>query len=291
MLADKLFEQVSEKGHVCVGLDTDYSYLPRSFAEKFKSKGEAVLSFNKEIIDSTGDVAACFKVQIAYYEALGLEGMKAYSETLKYIKEKKYISIADIKRGDISKTAEMYAKAHFSGDFEADIVTLNPYMGINDSLEPFIKYIKEGSKGIFVLVRTSNKGAKDFQYISNGEKTPLYETVAEKVEELAAKNLGKHGFSSIGAVVGATNVEESSVLREKLKSAFLLIPGYGAQGGKAEDIAAYLIKGNGAVVNSSRGILLAYKKEENGDKNFSLCARNEAIRMRDDIKSFIREEK
>lgn len=287
MIVDKLFNQVAEKGHVCVGLDTNYSYIPQSFANKFSTKGEAVFNFNKEIIDATHDVAACFKVQIAYYEALGLEGLKAYSETLKYIKKKDHISIADIKRGDISKTAEMYAVAHFTGDFEADFVTLNPYMGINDSLEPFIKFINENEKGIFVLVRTSNKGARDFQYINNEEKTPLYETVAEKVQELAEKTKGNCGFSSIGSVVGATNVEESSVLRKKLSSSFLLIPGYGAQGGKAEDIAAYLINGNGAVVNSSRGILLAYKNEEDGDKNFGMYARNEAIRMRDDIKSFL----
>lgn len=287
MIVDKLYKQVAEKGHVCVGLDTDYSYLPQSFADKYSSKGEAVFNFNKEIIDATSDVAACFKVQIAYYEALGLEGLKAYSDTLKYINKKGQISIADIKRGDISKTAEMYAEGHFTGDFEADFVTLNPYMGINDSLEPFMKYIKEHSKGMFVLVRTSNKGARDFQYIKNGDKTPLYETVAERVEELASETKGRCGFSSVGAVVGATNIEESSVLRKKLKSSFLLIPGYGAQGGKAEDIAAYLINGNGAVVNSSRGILLAYKKEENGDMIFGSCARNEAIRMRDDIKSFI----
>lgn len=287
MLADKLYKEVQKKGHVCVGLDTDYSYIPQGFADKFSSKGEAILNFNKEIIEATSDVAACFKVQIAYYEALGLEGLKAYSETIKYIRKKGLIAIADIKRGDISKTAEMYATAHFTGDFEADFVTLNPYMGINDSLEPFIKYIKENGKGIFVLARTSNKGAKDFQYIINEERIPLYETVAEKVEELASEFKGECGFSSIGAVVGATNVEESSLLRKKLKSSFLLIPGYGAQGGKAEDIAAYLINGNGAVVNSSRGILLAYKKEESGDKNFNLFARNEAIRMRDDIRSFI----
>lgn len=291
MIVDKLYKQVEEKGHVCVGLDTDYNYLPQSFAARFSTKGEAVFNFNKEIIDATCDVAACFKVQIAYYEALGLDGLKAYSDTLKYISKKGQISIADIKRGDISKTAEMYAVGHFTGDFEADFVTLNPYMGINDSLEPFIKYIKENNKGIFVLVRTSNKGARDFQYMKNEERATLYETVAERVELLASETEGKCGFSSIGAVVGATNNEESSALRKKLKSAFLLIPGYGAQGGKAEDIAAYLINGNGAIVNSSRGILLAYKKEENGESNFDLCARNEAIRMRDDIKSFIREEK
>jgi len=287
MIVDKLFAQVAEKGHVCLGLDTDYSYLPKFFADKFNNAGEAIYNFNKEIIDATYDVAACYKVQIAYYEALGIEGLRAYSDTLKYIKKKGLLSIADIKRGDIAKTAEMYATGHFTGDFEADFVTLNAYMGINDSLEPFLKYVKENNKGIFALVRTSNKGARDFQYIKDENQVPLYEAVAEKIEKLAEENMGSCGFSSIGAVVGATNNEEGADLRKTLKSAFLLIPGYGAQGGKAEDIAVYLTKGNGAVVNSSRGILLAYKKEENGEKNFSLCARNEALRMRDDIRAHI----
>lgn len=287
MIVDELYDHVAKKGPVCVGLDTDYSYLPKDFAKKFSSKGEAIFNFNKEIIDATYDVAACYKIQIAYYEALGIEGLKAYSDTLKYIKKKDQISIADIKRGDISKTAQMYARGHFTGDFEADFVTLNPYMGISDSIEPFMKYIDENNKGIFILVRTSNKGSKDFQYIKNKDEVPLYETVAEKIQHLAEKRLGKCGFSSVGAVVGAVNNDSSKLIRKKLKSAFLLIPGYGAQGGKAEDIAAYLINGNGAVVNSSRGILMAYKEKKNGDKNFGLCAREQSIIMKESIRSCI----
>ncbi len=287
MIVDKLYKLVSEKGHVCIGLDTDYSYIPDSFAQKFSSKGEAIYNFNKEIIDKTYDVAACYKVQIAYYESYGLEGLKAYSDTLKYIKKKGCISIADIKRGDIQKTAEMYAKGHFTGDFEADFITLNPYMGVNDSIEPYIKYVQNNDKGLFVLVRTSNQGARDFQYIKDDNGIPLYENVGEKLEALAEKNMGVCGFSSVGAVVGCTNNEEGKSLRNKIKSMFLLIPGYGAQGGKAEDIATYLVNGNGAVVNSSRGILLAYKKEENGENNFAEYARKEAIRMRDDIRNHI----
>jgi len=287
MIVDKLYEQVKLKGHVCVGLDTDYSYLPNYFAKKFSSKGQAIYNFNKEIIDKTYDIATCYKVQIAYYEALGMEGLNAYSDTLKYIKQKGCISIADVKRGDISKTAEMYAQGHFTGDFEADYITINPYMGVNDSIEPFISYVQNKNKGLFVLVRTSNKGAKDFQYIKDENDNPIYEVVGEKLEELAKANMGKCGFSSIGAVVGCTNNEEGASLRNKIKSMFLLIPGYGAQGGKAEDIATYLVNGNGAVVNSSRGILLAYKKVEDGEKDFAKCAREEVIRMRDDIRSFI----
>lgn len=287
MIVDRLYGAVKEKGHVCLGLDTDYSYIPSEFAAKHGSEAKAVLAFNKAIIDATWDVVACYKVQIAYYEALGLEGLKAYAETIKYIKEKGCISIADIKRGDISKTAEMYAKAHFTGDFEADFITVNPYMGVNDSLEPYLTYVKNNEKGLFVLVRTSNKGAIDFQYIRDKNGTPLYEAVGEKLEALAEENLGVCGFSSVGAVVGCTNNEEGRALRNKIKSMFLLIPGYGAQGGKAEDIATYLTDGNGAVVNSSRGILLAYRKVDGGESKFALCAREEAVRMRDDIRSHI----
>ncbi|WP_326911334.1 orotidine-5'-phosphate decarboxylase [Sedimentibacter sp. MB31-C6] len=287
MIVDKLFSQVATKGHVCLGLDTDYNYIPREFSDKYVSVGDAIYNFNKEIIDATHDIVACYKVQIAYYESYGLEGLKAYSNILKYIKKKNSLSIADIKRGDISKTAEMYAKGHYTGDFEADFVTLNPYMGINDSIEPFLKFIQNNEKGIFALVRTSNKGAKDFQYIKNEDNTPLYETVGEKIENLAQNYMGNCGFSSIGAVVGCTNNEEGVILRNKIKSVFLLIPGYGAQGGKAEDIATYLINGNGAVVNSSRGILLAYKKENDGEKKFAYYSRKEAIRMREDIRSHI----
>ncbi len=287
MIVDKLFKIVEEKGHVCLGLDTDYEYLPEWFKNKYYTKGEAILNFNKNIIDATLDVVACYKVQIAYYEALGLEGLKTYSDTLKYIRQKKAIAIADIKRNDISKTAEMYAHGHFTGDFEADFITLNPYMGVNDSIEPFLSYIQNNEKGLFILVRTSNKGAKDFQYMTDSEGVTLYETVGEKLNELALKNLGKCGFSSVGAVVGCTNNEEGIALRKKISSMFLLIPGYGAQGGTAEDIKTYLINGNGAVVNSSRGILLAYKKVENGELNFAECARNEAIKMRDEIRSAI----
>lgn len=287
MIVDKLYNLVAERGHVCVGLDTDYDYVPTNFAAKFRSIGEAIFNFNKKIIDKTWDVAACFKVQIAYYEAYGIEGLKAYSDTLKYIKEKNCISIADIKRGDIQKTAEKYAQGHFTGDFEADYITLNPYMGVNDSIEPYIEYIQKNNKGIFVLVRTSNNGARDFQYIRDKNDKALYEIVGEKLEELAKKNLGKCGYSSLGAVVGCTNNEEGMALRNKIKSMFLLIPGYGAQGGKAEDIAKYLVDGNGAVVNSSRGIILAYKKEIDGEENFGTYARKEVIRMRDEIRSFI----
>ncbi len=283
MIVDKLYERVEEKGHVCLGLDTDYKYIPSWFAESFKSKGEAVYNFNKEIIDKTYNSVACFKVQIAYYEALGLEGMNAYKKTLDYIKKKNTLVISDVKRGDIFKTAEMYAKGHFEGDFESNYLTLNSYMGLKDSIEPFLPYVKEKEKGLFVLVRTSNKGANDFQYIKNTQGQAVYELVGEKLNDLAGEYMGKYGFSSIGGVVGCTNNEESKKLRSKIKNLFLLIPGFGAQGGGAKDVVPYLIDGNGGVVNSSRGLLLAYKKEENGYKNFAQASKKAVEEMRDSI--------
>lgn len=289
MIIDRLFKTVEEKGHVCVGLDTDLSYIPNTFLNKFSSLEEGIFEFNKAIIDETIDVAACYKPQIAYYEALGISGIMAYKKTLEYIKLKGGISIGDIKRGDISKTAEMYAKAHFEGDFEADFITLNPYMGL-DSIEPYLPYIKKKEKGVFLLVRTSNKGAKDIQYIDTLDGKKVFNLVGQKIQNLGKECIGECGYSSIGGVVGCTHVEEGIELRKELNSMFFLIPGYGAQGGKAEDVALYLKNGNGGVVNSSRGIMLAYKKYEDGEVNFAKYARKEAIRMRDEILRAVRQE-
>lgn len=282
MIIDRLFNAVQKKGHVCVGLDTDLSYIPKSFMEKFSSVEEAVFQFNKEIIDATFDDTACYKPQIAYYEALGIEGLKAYSRTLKYIKAKGGITIGDIKRGDIAKTAEMYAKAHFEGDFEADFITLSPYMGL-DTIEPFLPYINNKDKGVFILVRTSNKGSVDIQYIESKGCRKIYNIVGEKINNLGKESIGECGYSSIGGVVGCTHVEEGIEIRNSLDSTFFLIPGYGAQGGKAEDVALYLKDGNGGVVNSSRGVLLAYKGKEDGEENFAKYAKEEVIRMKNEI--------
>jgi orotidine-5'-phosphate decarboxylase len=282
MIIDELYQRVEKNGHVCLGLDTDIEYIPKWFLNKYDNLEDAIFNFNKKIIDETIDVATCYKVQIAYYEAYGINGLKAYEKTLKYIKNENAISIADIKRGDIAKTAEMYAKAHFEGDFESDFVTLNPYMGF-DSVEPYVPYIKNKEKGAFILLRTSNPGSKDIQYIDveNGER--VYNAVGDKIYEIGKDCLGECGYSSIGAVVGCTTGFEGKQIRDKYESTFFLIPGYGAQGGTAEDVANYLSKGNGGIVNSSRGILLAYKKVENGEHSFEKAARNASINMRDDI--------
>jgi orotidine-5'-phosphate decarboxylase len=282
MIIDKLYKAVEEKGHVCLGLDTDISYIPKGFMEGFQSIEEALFSFNKEIIDETFDEVACYKLQIAYYEALGIEGLKAYIRTLKYIKSKGGITIGDIKRGDIANTAEMYGKAHFYGEFEADFITLSPYMGL-DTLEPFLPYIKSKEKGVFILVRTSNKGSADIQYIESKGSRKIYNIVGEKINNLGKEFLGQCGYSSIGAVIGCTHVDEGIEIRNSLDSTFFLIPGYGAQGGKAEDVALYLKDGNGGVVNSSRGILLAYKGKEQGDENFARYAKEEVVRMKNEI--------
>ncbi len=283
---DKLFASVAQKGHVCVGLDTDITYLPETLSQQFPSIEDGLFAFNKAIIDSTLDVSACYKVQIAYYEAYGLAGLRAYCRTLAYLREKKAVIIADIKRGDIAKTAEMYAKAHFTGEFEADFITLSPYMGL-DSLSPYLPYIKENGKGVFVLIRTSNEGAKDIEYLPTENGKRVYHVVGEKLQALGKDFIGDCGYSAIGGVMGCTHPDEAAEIRNLLSSTFFLIPGYGAQGGKSEDIAKYLHNGNGGVVNSSRGILLAYRKQENGAAHFADCARAEAIRMRDDIRQYL----
>ena len=277
---DRLYESVAKNGPVCVGLDTELGYLPA--VDAAKTPGENVLAFNQKLIEATKGVAGCYKVQIAYYESLGLDGMRAYAETLKAARATGLPVIADIKRGDIAKTAEMYAKAHFTGDFEADLITLAPYMGL-DSISPYLPYCKEQGKGVFVLCRTSNPGAKDFEYQKLADGRHVYDLVGDSLTALGKDYLGETGYSGVGLVIGGTHTEEATAIRAAYPSTFFLIPGYGAQGGKAADIAQYMRKGNGGVVNSSRGILLAYKKQQGVP--FDEAAYNECVRMKGDILS------
>ena len=204
----------------------------------------------------------------------------AYAETLKLARATGLPVIADIKRGDIAKTAEMYAMGHFTGDFESDFVTLAPYMGL-DSISPYLPYAEKQGKGMFVLCRTSNGGAKDFEYEKLADGRHVYDLVGDKLNALGKDYMGEHGYSSIGLVIGGTHIEEATEIRAKYQDSFFLIPGYGAQGGKAEDIAQYLTKGNGGVVNSSRGILLAYKKQPG--TAFDEAAYNECVNMKEAI--------
>ena len=277
---DKLYDAVAARGPVCVGLDTDISYLPEDFVDSAKTAGENIVAFNKAIIEATKAVAGCFKVQIAYYESLGMDGMKAYADTLAAVRAAGVPVIADIKRGDIAKTAEMYAKAHFEGDFEADFITLAPYMGL-DSIQPYMPYMQQKGKGVFVLVRTSNPGAKDFEYEKLADGRHVYDMVGDKLNELGKQAMGESGYSSVGLVIDGTHIEEVAEIRARYKDSFFLIPGYGAQGGTAPDIARYLSCGNGGVVNSSRGILLARKKQP-GVK-FDEAAYNECVKMKEAI--------
>jgi orotidine-5'-phosphate decarboxylase len=298
---DRLFEAVAEKGHVCVGLDTAADYVPPRERRQAASDSLAVLAFNKAIIESTFDIAACYKVQIAYYEEMGIAGLEAYAKTLRHIREKNGIVIADIKRGDIADTALRYAKAHFSGDFEADFVTLSPYMGM-DSIEPWLGYAGNAGKGAFVLMRTSNKGMRDFEYLELAPRRRLYHAVGDKLAELAAAHAGRHGYGVFGAVAGAdpksgAGREEAAALRQMYPNLFFLIPGYGAQGGAASDAALLLREGNGGVVNASRSILRAWNTElansgggeETADNAFAAgAARKAALAMRGAIQQAAR---
>ncbi len=277
---DKLYDSVAKNGPVCVGLDTEISYLPET--DTALTAGENIVAFNRRLIDATKGVAGCYKVQIAYYESLGMDGMLAYQQTLKMARASGLPVIADIKRGDIAKTAEMYATAHFTGDFEADIVTLAPYMGL-DSIVPYLPYCKDQGKGVFVLCRTSNPGRMDFEYQTLSDGRTVYTMVGDALTKLGADYMGERGYSSVGLVIGGTTGEEAAEIRDRYKNTFFLIPGYGAQGGKACDIALYMNKGNGGVVNSSRGILMAWKKQPG--VAFDEAAYNECVRMREDIQS------
>lgn len=281
MIVDRLYEAVKEKGFVCVGLDSHLDYIPNYIKQKHEKISDIIFEYNKTIIDATSDIVAIYKPQIAYYEANGLEGLIAYQRTLRYIKEKGLLSIGDVKRGDIASTAKEYAKAHFKGEFEADFITLNPYMGM-DSITPYLDYLKTGEKGVFVLLRTSNEGAKDIECLDyNGEA--LYFQVGDELKKFADELTSECGYSPLGFVVGATHSEEAKKIRERYKNIFFLLPGYGAQGAKAEDIRTYLNDFNGGVVNSSRGIIKYYQKFEDGEERFAHYTREAVLNMRKDI--------
>ena len=288
-MINKLITRIKEtNAPIVVGLDPMMKFVPEyikkaaftEYGETLEGAAEAIWQYNKGIVDAIYDLVPAVKPQVAMYEQFGIPGMVAFKKTVDYCKEKGLIVIGDIKRGDIAKTAEMYAMGHFTGDFESDFVTLAPYMGL-DSISPYLPYAEKQGKGMFVLCRTSNPGAKDFEYKKLDDGRHVYDLVGDSLTALGKDYMGKHGYSSIGLVIGGTHTEEATAIRAAYKDTFFLIPGYGAQGGKAEDIAQYLTKGNGGVVNSSRGILLAYKKQPG--VAFDEAAYNECVRMREDI--------
>lgn len=303
MIIDNLIEKIVELNNPSVvGLDPKIEYIPKFILdENFEKYGEnlegvssAFLDFNKAIIDNIYDIVPAVKPQIAMYEKYGLPGLNAYIQTIKYAKEKGLFVISDIKRGDIGSTAKDYADAHIGKTvinnksfetFTSDFVTLNPYLG-TDSIEPFIDVMEKEDKGAFVLVKTSNPSSKDIQdLIVDGDK--LFIKVGKLVEEIGAPLRGKYGFSSLAGVVGGTHKEEISYIREKCPNLFFLIPGYGAQGGTAENIRASFNKdGIGSIVNSSRQIICAYQSEQYkkfGEKDFALASREAALFMKKDL--------
>ena len=297
MITDKLIDGIiATQNPTCVGLDTLFDYLPddmKAGAKTFEDVAERVLAFNKKLIDNIADVVPSVKVQIAYYEMYGVAGMKAYYETLKYAKEKGLYVIADAKRNDIGSTASCYAKA-FLGEtqvnenvltaFPSDYVTVNGYLG-SDGILPFVEECEKNDKGIFVLVKTSNPSGAEIQNMILENGMPMYEYVGGLVEKWGESTVGKYGYSAVGAVVGATHPTEAARLREVLPHTFFLIPGYGAQGGNAEMLkSCFGGDGLGGVVNNSRGILCAYKK--NGGTYYR-AAREACIAMQKDLSAVI----
>ncbi|MBO4375275.1 MAG: orotidine-5'-phosphate decarboxylase [Lachnospiraceae bacterium] len=303
----KLYDAIENKNApIVVGLDPNLKFVPESIKEKaYKEKGEtlegaakAIWKFNKKLIDNIYDLIPAVKPQSAMYEQYGLPGLKAYKKTIDYCHEKGLIVIGDIKRGDIGSTSEAYAAGHIGKvavgsssymPFNEDMATVNPYLG-SDGVLPFIKVCKENDRGIFVLVKTSNPSSGEFQdRIIDGK--PLYEHVAGKVEEWGSDNL-EGNYSNVGAVVGATYPEQGETLRKLMPHTFILVPGYGAQGATGKDLAGFFDDNkNGAIVNSSRGIIAAHTKEpykdRYGEDAFADAARAAVLDMIKDINGSI----
>ncbi len=301
-MINKLVDKIKKtNAPIVVGLDPMLSYIPdhvkeaafKEYGETLKGAGEAIWQYNKAIVDATYDLIPAVKPQIAMYEQFGIEGLIAYQKTIEYCKEKDLVVIGDIKRGDIGSTSEAYAIGHLGKvqvgsqsyyGFDEDFATVNPYLG-SDGVNPFIKVCKEEKKGLFILVKTSNPSSGEFQdQLIDGK--PLYELVGEKVAQWGADHMGD-SYSYIGAVVGATYPEMGKVLRKVMPKSFILVPGYGAQGGKGADLVHFFNEdGVGAIVNSSRGIIAAYKQEQYakfGAANYADASRQAVIDMIEDI--------
>lgn len=281
MTMDRLAADASKKGPVCVGLDTQYGFLPQYLKDKDWSAGEKIFEFNRKIVDAAYENAGCFKVQVACYEALGLDGMQAFAKTVRYARAKGSVVISDVKRGDIASTAKQYAQGHFTGDFETDSITVNAYMG-EDAVSPYYEYLEQG-KSLFVLVKTSNPSGVDFQDLDAGG-APLYLRMAEKVSTWGERFIGASGYSAIGAVTGCTYPAEFRSIRARMPHTFFLIPGYGAQGGTGRDIAEFFRDGICGVVNSSRGLITAHKGKTEGE-DFDACVNAAVLSMKEDILS------
>lgn len=303
-MIQNLIQKIEEKNApIVVGLDPMLSYIPEQvkekafaeFGETLEGAAEAIWQYNKAIVDTTYDLIPAVKPQIAMYEQFGIPGLIAYKKTLDYCKGKGLVVIGDIKRGDIGSTSAAYATGHLGKvmvgsksyyAFDEDFATVNPYLG-SDGVVPFIDVCKEEKKGLFILVKTSNPSSGEFQDQLVGER-PLYELVGKKVAEWGEMCMGEN-YSYIGAVVGATYPEMGKILRQLMPKTYILVPGYGAQGGKASDLVHYFNPdGLGAIVNSSRGIIAAYKQEKYskfGAQGFAEASRQAVIDMKEDIQS------
>ena len=302
-MINKLIEKIKKTGApIVVGLDPMLSYVPghiqkaafAEYGETLRGAAEAIWQFNKEIVDRTFDLIPAVKPQIAMYEQFGVEGLEAYKKTVDYCKSKGLIVIGDVKRGDIGSTSAAYAVGHLGkvqvgskvyAGFDEDFATVNPYLG-SDGVKPFIEVCREEKKGLFILVKTSNPSSGEFQdRLVDGR--PLYELVGEKVTEWGADHCGDT-YSYIGAVVGATYPEQGKALRKVMPKSFILVPGYGAQGGKGKDLVHFFNEdGLGAIVNSSRGIIAAYKQEayaKYGAEHFAEASRAAVEDMIADIR-------
>ena len=304
---DNLIEKIKETNNPTVmGLDPRYDMIPEIVRNKYSNDLEgiskAILEYNKELIDNTYDIIRAIKPQLAFYEMFGIEGMKVFKETCKYAKEKGMIVIADAKRGDIGSTAKGYSNAYLGqtpiGEEDIsvfdniDFLTVNPYLGV-DSITPFVEDCIKYDKGIFVLVKTSNPSSGELQDLKLENGKTVYEHVASLVEKWGETLRGKYGYSSIAAVVGATYPEQLKEIREKAPHTYFLIPGYGAQGGKAEDIALGFDKeGLGGIVNASRSLMCAYKsdkwKEKYSEAEYGKATRAEALEMKEVLNNSIK---
>ncbi len=301
-MINRLVEKIKKtEAPIVVGLDPMMKFIPEhirkaaflEYGETLKGAGEAIWQYNKGIVDAVYDLIPAVKPQIAMYEQFGIEGLVAFKKTVDYCKEKGLVVIGDVKRGDIGSTSEAYAVAHLGKvavgsrmlpAFDEDFATVNPYLG-SDGIQPFLKVCKEEKKGIFILVKTSNPSSGEFQdRLIDGR--PLYEIVGEKVDQWGSQCMGED-YSYVGAVVGATYPEMGKVLRRLMPKSYILVPGYGAQGGKGADLVHFFNEdGLGAIVNSSRGIIAAYQQEKYekfGAANYADASRQAVLDMKEDI--------
>ena len=305
-IIDKLINKIKQTNNpTVIGLDPRYEMIPSCVREKYtedlEGVSKAIVEFNKNLIDNVFDIIPAVKVQIAFYEMYGIEGIKAFKETCNYAKEKGMIVIADAKRGDIGSTAQGYSNAFLGrttvGDkqipiFDVDFVTVNAYFGI-DCVKPFIEDCKKYNKGIFVLVKTSNPSSGELQDLKIENDEEIYTRMGKLVENWGEELQGEYGYSSIAAVVGATYPKQLQSLRKTIPHTFFLIPGYGAQGGKAEDIAlGFDSSGIGGIINASRSLMCAYKSDKWKDKfteeEYMKATRAEAIRMKEELNDAIK---